>query len=342
MTRRAKTSSSAKGSARSIAVWAGTDLRVVNGANLGDALSFAAELALDDIYALRPGARPQRLSVAASRNGGFTVAPGSALGRCGATLHLDSCLTLMSHSGQTVELLVLVEVDEAGHVDAVYGLPLMPLAPRTEYALVGIDRSTARQKFAQIACVSFSRGTRITMASGEQRPIEQLRVGDMVLTRDDGPQAVRWIGESTVRAEGEFAPIRIRAGTLHNEGDLLVSPDHRLFIYQRFDALGAGRHEVLVRARHLVNGDSVVRQQGGFVDYFQLLFDRHHIIFAEGIAAETFFVDMRTRAALPEDLSRALDHALSGDEERHLEYEVSEALLAHPDAAALLRKASSR
>jgi len=333
----------AKTSAQSIPVLRAMDLTVVNGANLGDPLSFAAELDLDDTYEMRANARPRRLSVVAAENGGFTVGPNSALGHAGAALHLDCCLTLMSATGQTAELLVLVEVDAKGHVAAVYALPLAPLVPRMGYTLVGIDRTTARQKFAQIACVSFSRGTHITMASGAQKPIETLAVGDMVLTRDDGPQAVRWIGQTTVRAVGEFAPIRIRAGTLHNEHDLIVSPDHRLFIYQRFDALGAGRHEVLVRARHLVNGDTVARLSGGFVDYFQLLFDRHHIIFAEGIAAETFFVDTRTRDALPEELGRALDSRLPGHEgRRHLEYEVSEALLDHPDPASLLKDASTR
>ena len=332
-----------KTSAQSIPVYRAAELRVVNGANLGDPLSFAAELNLDDTYELRANASPRRLAILAAGNGSFTIAPGSALGQPGASLHLDCCLTMMSGSGQTAEVLVLVEVDDAGTVETVYALPLATLSTRTGYTLVGIDRAKARQKFAQVACVSFSRGTHITMASGVQQPIENLNIGDLVLTRDDGPQAVRWIGQSTVRAEGEFAPIRIRAGSLHNENDLLVSPDHRLFIYQRFDALGAGRHEVLVRARHLVNGDTVVRQTGGFVEYFQLLFDRHHIIFAEGIAAETFFVDTRTRAALPEDLTRALDRGLPDHQDRsHLEYEVSEALLDHPDTVALLKRASTR
>lgn len=334
---------SAKKAAQSLPVYHGSSLTVVNGANLGDSLSFAAELDLDDTYELRVNARLRRLAILPAENGTFTIGPDTALGRPGARLHLDCCLTLMSGTGQTAELLVLVEVDDAGHVTNIYALPLAKLTPRMGYSLVGIDRQRARQKFAQVACVSFSRGTQITMASGAQKPIEELAVGDMVLTRDDGPQALRWIGQSTVRAVGEFAPIRIKAGTLHNERDLLVSPDHRLFIYQRFDALGAGRHEVLVRARHLVNGDTVVWQAGGFVDYFQLLFDRHHIIFAEGIAAETFLVDTRTRDALPQELSETLDRALPGHEgRRHLEYEVSEALLNHPDAASLLKRASTR
>lgn len=329
--------------AQSLPVYRARDFRVVNGANLGDPLSFAAELDLDDIYELRPGVQPVTLSLLMDGPGPLTISPDSPAGQAGAQVHLDCCLTLMSGAGRTRELLVLVEVDAEGHVTEIYGMPLGRLRARTGYALVGIDRDGALRKFAQAACVSFTRGTHITMASGEQRPVEALGPGDLVLTRDDGAQPVRWIGQSTVRAVGEFAPIRIRAGTLHNENDLLVSPDHRLFIYQRSDALGAGRHEVLVRARHLVNGDSVRRESGGFVDYFQILFDAHQIIYAEGIAAETLLVDPRTRAALPPDLGAQLIPGDATHEARaHLRYEVGKALLDHPNAAALLKRASTR
>ncbi|MEO0751231.1 MAG: Hint domain-containing protein [Pseudomonadota bacterium] len=329
--------------AQSIPVFEAVDIEVVNGANMGDPLSFAAELDLDDTYELHPDARTRRLSIKTKDNGRLVVGGDTQVGTPDAALHLDCCLTLMSATGLTTEMIVLVEVDDDGNVANVFGLPLAHMQPKTGYVLVGIDRERARRKFAEVACVSFSRGTQITMASGIQKPIEELNVGDMVLTRDDGPQAIRWIGQSTVRAVGDFAPIRIKAGTLHNENDLIVSPDHRLFIYQRFDALGAGRKEVLVRARHLVNGDTVVRQMGGFVDYFQLLFDRHHIIFAEGISAETFLVDTRTRDALPQELKEALAQTLPGHENRrHMSYEVNEALLDHPDAAKILKRASSQ
>ena len=316
-------------------------LRVVNGANLGDGLSFAEELQLEDTYALAYQAEVQRLAVQSGDSGHFTIAEGTALGAPGATVVLDSCLTLMTRKSEVVELLVLVEVDGGGHVAEVYGIPLAPMEPQTDYLLVGIDRETAKTRMAQLACVSFTRGTHITLATGEQRPIEDLGVGDRVLTRDDGPQDIRWIGNSTQRAVGEFAPIVITAGTLHNTRDLVVSPDHRLFIYQRSDELGAGRSELLVKARHLVNGDTIHVLQGGFVDYFQLLFDRHQIIFAEGIAAETLLADRRTHAALPRELAERL---LSDghDDGSHNDLEVSRKLLDRPDAAELLRRASSR
>ncbi|QGX98024.1 Hint domain-containing protein [Roseovarius faecimaris] len=336
-------SHSASKPAQSIRVYQALDFTVVNGANLGDAISFADELDLDDLYELRRNARTYRLSLVSDAAGHFTIHPETDLGRDGAQVYLDSCLTLMSTNGQTTELLMLVEVDGQNNVADVYVLPLAPITPRLGYALVGIDRGIARQKFAEVACVSFTRGTHITLASGAQKPVEDLTAGDKILTRDDGIQELRWIGQSTARAVGEFAPIRIRAGALHNENDLLVSPDHRLFIYQRSDKLGAGRSEVLVRARHLVNGGSVVREEGGFVDYFQLLFDEHQIIYAEGIAAETLLVDTRTREVLPQDISNALAPALPGHEARpYFDYEVNEALLDHLDAAELLRRASTR
>lgn len=318
-------------------------MRVTNGANMGDAVSFAGELMLDDNYELGTGAQPVRLALHAETDTKFILAADTEAGTPGAAVHLDSALTIMSPDGQTTDVLVLVEVDDAGDINDIYILPLATLMPKTNYTLVGIDTATASQKFAHVACVSFTRGTHITMASGEQRLIEDLHVGDRVLTRDDGPQAVRWIGQSTVRAVGDFAPIRIKAGTLNNHNDLIVSPDHRLFIYQRSDELGAGRSELLVKVRHLVNGDSVTVQDGGFVDYFQLLFDSHQIIYAEGIAAESMLIDTRTKPVLPTEISDKLGDIIPGHSDLpHAGLDVQEGLLNRPDAAELLRRASMR
>jgi len=317
----------------------GAGFTVSNGANLGDALSFAEDMMLDDVYRLPPGFATTRLSLV-TEGDMFRIADNSATGHPGAPVFLDSALTLMSPDGQTTDALVLVELDAVTHVAASYLLPLAPLAEKTDYALVGVDTDTAREKLAQVACVSFTRGTHITLASGAQMPIEQLKIGDKVLTRDNGVQAIRWIGHSTARASGDFAPICIREGALNNAHDLIVSPDHRLFIYQRKDRIGAGRAELLVKARHLVNGDTVTVVQGGFVDYFQLLFDDHQIIYAEGIAAESFLFDPRTAPAIPAALGAKIAEGRAQDGSPDLD--VAETLLDRPDAAELLRRASTR
>jgi len=61
-----------------------------------------------------------------------------------------------------------------------------------------------------------------------------------------------------MRAKGDFAPVVIKAGALNNMHDLVVSPEHRLFVYQQQDKLGIGRAETLVRAKHLVNGKEFI------------------------------------------------------------------------------------
>ncbi|MCW9044276.1 MAG: Hint domain-containing protein [Pseudopelagicola sp.] len=330
--------------AQQLPVHMAEDFCVINGANLGDALSFADELVPDDIYELSPKTEIHRLSMHIGEDDAYRVSDESATGIPGAALYADCVLTIMPPTGETVEIVVLVEVDSEGNVAQIYAAPLTPLLAKTPYTLVGIDRPAARLRMAQLACVSFTRGTRITMATGEQKPVENIEPGDRILTRDDGPQPVRWIGHLTMRAQGEFAPIVITEGTLNNAGDLTVSPDHRLFIYQRHDHIGAGRSELLVRARHLVNGETVFVQEGGFVDYFQILFDTHQIIFAEGICAETMQADQRTRPVLPRDVEKHLNklsNAAPGGATRRA-FEPQKTLLDRPDAVDLLRRASSR
>jgi hypothetical protein len=318
-------------------------MQVVHGVNEGDDLSFADELVPDDIYWFSGAAQLMRLSLESCPDGVTIVSSQTAQGEPGATVFLDSCVTFMSPDGSTTDMLVLVEVGQDGAVNEVYALPLAPLTPRTDYQLVGIDTRTAHRKLQDLACVSFTRGTLITLASGRQSPIEALSVGDRILTRDDGAQQIRWIGNSIVRATGDFAPIVIRAGALSNTNDFVVSPDHRLFIYQRVDALDVGRKEVLVRARHLINGDTVFVQEGGFVEYFQLLFDSHQIIYAEGIAAETLLLDHAARIALSPSFRESSLGPLSGHSVRpHTDYEVKEATLQRPDAIDILRGASRR
>ncbi len=328
--------------AQSLPVFPADMFRVVEGANLGDPISFAADLMLDDIYSLERGVAPQLLTMIARADHSFLVSVESACGTEGARLVLDCRVTLMSPDGQTTDALILVELDINNGVTNVFLAPLAALATRTRYVLVGVDRDTAVSTLAEVCCARFVRGTHISLASGAQVPIEELQVGDRVLTRDDGPQEVRWIGVSTVRAVGDFSPVCISAGALNNDQDLIVSPNHRLFIYQRTDQLGAGRSELLVKARHLVNGDTIQRHIGGFVDYFQLLFDRHVIVYAEGIAAESMLIDTVTKPSVPPEVTKRLQDtsALSPAPIRGLD--VTEDLLNRPDAAELLRRASSR
>lgn len=133
----------------------------------------------------------------------------------------------------------------------------------------------------------FVRGTAILTERGEVA-VEALRPGDMVLTRDNGAQPLRWIGSRTTAAKGTHAPIRIRAGTFGAHQELWVSPLHRVLIRDSLAELLFGECEVLVAARDLVNDTSVTVVEGGSVEYFHLLFDQHEVIYSQGLATESF------------------------------------------------------
>lgn len=293
------------GAAQTLAVYPAAAFAVVDGANMGDPVSIADDLVEGDVYHLSPKAERARLDVTIRPDtAGFGVARRSPTGQPGATLYIDCCMTLMAPDGTTLEALVLVEIDRVTRaVSETYLFPLAEIWPRTDYAIIEIDTRTGLSRFAESCCVSFTRKTRITMACGAQVAVEDLREGDRVLTRDHGVQPIRWIGHRTVRAVGAFAPIRIRSGALGNLGDLLVSPNHGVHVAGD-DRPQAGTDGALTRARDLLDGHTVTRTSGGFVDYFQMLFERQEIVYAEGIPVETLLLDQATRSALPEGIFR--------------------------------------
>lgn len=136
--------------------------------------------------------------------------------------------------------------------------------------------------------ICFVPGTEIATPHGG-RNIEDLSIGDFVVTQDNGLQRVRWIGKTTVPAMDKFASIRFKKGTFPGaSADLVVSPQHRM-LFKGYEAeLLFGEHEVLVPAIHLVDGTSVLREQHEMVTYIHIMFEQHEIVFAQGVATESF------------------------------------------------------
>jgi hypothetical protein len=142
----------------------------------------------------------------------------------------------------------------------------------------------------------FVAGTRIRTPDGDV-PVETIAIGDLVETMDDGPQPVRWTGSRRVPAEGRMAPIRIRAGTFGDHRTLMVSPQHRILVRDPMAELLFGEPEVLVSAKDLVNGLAINTVPGAEVDYVHLYFDRHQIIYSEGLATESYLPGPQTKTA---------------------------------------------
>ncbi|KQB14398.1 Hint domain-containing protein [Rhodobacter capsulatus] len=272
---------------------------VTSGANQGDGLDLAALCQPGDIYQLERAARPLRLLIAADPDTGQRICAGSELGAEGDRIALLARHVFITPDGDTVDIL-LIRHEET---QIFYALPLSPIAPRVDYTLLEATDDPGDVRLSDLVCIAFTTGTLITMAGGAQRPIETLAPGDRVLTRDSGPQPVRLVARATLRALGSFAPVVISAGTLGNESDLIVAPHHRVFLYRRGEKRLGDTAEILVQAKHLVDGDHVWRREGGYVDYFALVFDRHEIVYAEGVPVESLQVSEATLSLMPEELS---------------------------------------
>jgi autotransporter passenger strand-loop-strand repeat protein len=134
----------------------------------------------------------------------------------------------------------------------------------------------------------YCRGTNILTPTGEI-PVEDLRIGDHLITRSGEPRVLRWIGRRSYA--GRFAannrdvlPVLFRAGSLGERlphRDLYVSPLHAMYI-----------DGVLIPAACLVNNDTILHVASiDQVDYFHLELDTHDVIIAEGAPAETYIDD---------------------------------------------------
>ena len=157
-----------------------------------------------------------------------------------------------------------------------------------------------------ISC--FTPGTLIQCREG-LRPIETLKAGDEIATRDSGFQRICWIGRRQIGAETlendpKLQPVLIRSGALGGDlpqGDMLVSRQHRMLIEAPAAALLFGEPEVFVRAVNLVGMAGVEFAKVPNVTYLHLLCDRHEVILANGAWTETFQPGDKTLGGLATD-----------------------------------------
>lgn len=174
---------------------------------------------------------------------------------------------------------------QQGAVDGLASTEL--LVPGTSYTF-NFERTSHQQNngYADyVAC--FVSGTHLTTNTGE-RAVEDLCIGDLVATADHGFQPIRWIASQTVPAKGAFAPVVFPKGTLDNNRDLALSPQHRLCLSGAFADLLFGQTECLAPAIHLARAGIGYQRSGGTVTYWHVMFDAHEIVWAEGTATESF------------------------------------------------------
>ena len=162
--------------------------------------------------------------------------------------------------------------------------------------------------------VCFTPGTIISTPTGSVR-IEKMRVGDLVITADNGLQAVRWIGKKYVsgarmQAHPHLRPVRIKAhafGQNRPERDLVISPQHRMHLKSKQAQLMFGEYEVLVPAKGLINDKSIVSDYASpKIEYIHIMFDKHQLVQANGVWSESFHPGSVGLDAIEEQARREL------------------------------------
>jgi Hint domain len=134
----------------------------------------------------------------------------------------------------------------------------------------------------EAAC--FLPGTRILTEAGEV-PVEDLRVGDSIVTLGGRTRRLCWIGEGHVQAtpgwRNAATPITVCKGALGEQmpnRDLHVTKGHSLFL-----------DDVLIPVEFLVNHRSIVwNDRARDVTVYHLELDAHDILLANGAPAESY------------------------------------------------------
>lgn len=158
-------------------------------------------------------------------------------------------------------------------------------------------------------------GTNLRTPCGLRR-IELIRPGDLIVTRSDGLLPVRLVWQREVSGPDmvqdiSLAPVRLKPraiGPGAPQSELLLAPDHRVLV-PGFKIEGQARDKPgLVRAQELAGTCAEIQTVCGLqtMRYFQLVFDRHVVLAANGLPVESFLANPAAIAALSDEMRTAL------------------------------------
>ncbi len=157
------------------------------------------------------------------------------------------------------------------------------------------DRNRMADEDGASVTPCFTPGTMIATIRGAVA-VEELQVGDKVLTRDNGLQPIRWIGAKTLNGRAltdnvHLRPVMIRKGALGGElptRDMMLSPNHRVLVASDQTALYFEEREVLCSAKHLINNRGIETVRAKSATYVHFMFDRHEVVLSDGAWSESF------------------------------------------------------
>ncbi len=184
--------------------------------------------------------------------------------------------------------------------------------------------------------VCFCAGTVILTPSGYCK-IEDLALGDSVVTARGEVKPILWIGRTDVSVEEmqndpSRRPVRIKANAISPAvpfADIYLSAQHRIVIEDPMAALLFSDYRVMVRATHLVGSTAEAVMPQSPVSYFHMLLDEHDMVIANGLETESFQPSLRNHLGLPSSMKNSFIAHVPQD---HLHR-----LFQRPDAMSTLR-----
>lgn len=192
--------------------------------------------------------------------------------------------------------------------------------------------------------ICFTPGTEIMSPNGRVM-IEDLRPGDRIQTKDNGPQEVQWVGQrrmsgARLHAMPHLRPIRFRANAMGKgrpDHELLVSPQHRMLVKGAAAKALFNTAEVLVAAEDLVNDHSItVDHSVRDVTYIHILLESHQVIWANGLETESFHPSNTALETVAQDQRAGLLSLLPGLKENpHIYGDYARRNLSSSEAAIL-------
>lgn len=132
------------------------------------------------------------------------------------------------------------------------------------------------------APLTFPRGVEIETKNGS-KAINDVQVGDEVLTVDNGWQPVRWVGSRVVDARKDLAPIFIKQGALGNTDHMTLAPDSGIVLRGRDVRNLVGMRINSLPAKDFVNGREVRAVSREKAIYYHFGLDRPQIIYTQGL-----------------------------------------------------------
>lgn len=155
----------------------------------------------------------------------------------------------------------------------------------------------------------FCAGSLIETPGGRVR-VEDLEVNDLVLTRDNGAQPIRWINQCRVEHNAmehqtNLWPVSIAPDALGENRPnytLMVSQQHRILLRNKIAQRVFGTHEVLTPAKNLLSLPGVdLVQPTTAISYYHILLDAHQILIVNALETESLYLGPMTRQILDED-----------------------------------------